>query len=273
MTTAQILPVSSGTGFTDVYTASTTPVGTKLLIQNLSSSALLICLHSTAQEHGIVLLPFEQFVVPAGSLGCFVKSTTGYGGVVAVELGAWNIIGAPIDYRVYTGLKGLTTQSFTEANVKNGSQWEVSFENTSLASGASSDLVMITGNQYVLIKNKSINFTGSGIEVAVYKTPTYTGGSNLSIYNLHSGISTPPLTVFKSGATVSNAGTEMAARTYSYGSDTNANQAIGAFHAAGIERVIPPNEVCVLRVTNKAAIPIKVAGYITFYEGEISSLN
>lgn len=273
MTTAQIIHVSSGTGFTDVYTASSTTLGTKMLIQNLSSSALLVCLHSTPQENGIVLLPFEQFIIPSGSLGCFVKTTTGYGGVVAVELGAWSALGAPIDYRVYTGLKGLTTQSFIEANVKNGTQWEVSFESTSIASGANSDAILVTGNQYVLIKSRLLNFTGSEIEVSVYKNSTYTGGSNLPIYNLNTVIGGSPLAVMKTGVTVTSIGTEIASKTHYYGTDTNVNQAVGSFSVAGIERVLAPNTIYLLRIINQAATSIKLAGYITFYEGEISSLN
>lgn len=273
MTTAQVFPVAPGTGFTNVYTASSTTLGTKLLIQNLSSSALLVCLHATAQDNGIVILPFEQFIVPAGSLGCFVKTTTGYGGVIAVELGAWSAIGAPIDHRVYTGLKAFTTQPFVESNVKNGTQWEVSFENNSVAAGSNVDAVMTTGNQFVLIKSRLISFTGSEIEASVYKNPIFTGGSDLPIYNLNTGFVAAPLAVVKAGVTVSNIGTEIAAKTHSYGSDTNAHQTVGAYNVVGIERVLQPNTSYLLRIYNQSAITIKVAGYITFYEGEISSLN
>jgi len=273
MTTAQLVPVASGSGFTDVYTASSIPVGTKILIQNLSSSTLLISLHVSAQEHGIILLPFEQFIVPAGSLGCFVKTTSGYGGRIAVELGAWNAIGAPVDYRVYTGLKGLTVQPFIEANVKNGTQWEVSFENSAVLAGASVDAVLQTGDQYVLIKSRLLSFTGSEIEASVYKNPTFTEGTNLPVYNLNTAVTSSPLAVFKSGVIVSNTGTEIAAKTHAYGADTNVNQAIGSYSVAGIERVLLPNTAYLLRITNQAATSIKISGYITFYEGEISTLN
>lgn len=273
MTTAQIIPVPEDTGFTDVYTASSTTLGTKMLIQNLSSSALLVCLHSTPQENGIVLLPFEQFIIPSGSLGCFVKTTTGYGGVIAVELGAWNALGAPVDQRVYTGLKGLTVQPFTEANVKNGTQWELSFENPSLAAGASADAILTTGLSYVLVKSRVIVFTGSEIEVSVYKNTTYTNGTSVPIYNLNTAIGGVPLSTAKAGVTVVTLGTEVAAKTHAYGTDTNVNQAVGSFNVAGLERVLAPSTNYLLRVTNQSATSIKVAGYITFYEGEISSLN
>lgn len=273
MTTAIIASVSAGSGFTNIYTATSTPVGTKMLLQNLSSSPLLVCLFATAQENGVVILPFEHYIVPAGSLGCFVKTTTGYGGAIAVELGAWNAIGAPIDYRVYTGLKALTTQPFIESNVKNGTQWEVSFENAAVVAGGNADAVMQTGNQYVLVKNRQVSFTGSEIEISVYKNPTYTGGTPLPVYNLNTSFATAPLATLYAGVSVTSVGTEIAAKTHAYGSDTNANQTVGSYNVIGIERVLQPNTAYLLRIQNQSAITAKVAGYITFYEGEISSLN
>lgn len=273
MSTAKLVPVASGSGFTNVYTASSIPLGTKLLIQNTTSSPLIVCLYATASDQGFVVQPLEHYVVPAGVLGCFVKTTTGFGGNITVEMGAWNVIGAPVDERVYTGLKAFTVQPFIESNVKNGTQWEVSFENTSLAAGANSDAIMVTGSQYVLIKSRLLNFTGSEIEASVYKNSTYTGGSLLPIYNLNTVIGGAPLATVRAGVTVSSVGTEIAARTHSYGTDTNVNQAVGSFNVVGLERVLAPNSTYLLRITNQSATTIKVAGYITFYEGEISSLN
>lgn len=80
MSTAKIVSVTSGSGFTNVYTASSIPLGTKLLIQNTTSSPLIVCLYATASDQGFVVQPLEHYVVPAGVLGCFVKTTTGFGG-------------------------------------------------------------------------------------------------------------------------------------------------------------------------------------------------
>lgn len=273
MSTGKTLPVAPGMGFTNVYTLANIPLGTKLLIQNISSSPLFVCLYSTAQEQGFVLQPYEHYVVPANAEGCFVKTTTGYGGVIAVEPGAWNVIGGNLDERVYTGLKGLTVQPFIEANVKNGSQWEVSFENNSLASSAYSDTILTTGSEYVLVKSRLLSFTGSEIEASVYKNPTFTGGSVLTIYNLNTETGGTPLAVMKTGATVSNVGTEVAAKSHAYGTDTNVQQAVGTYNVNGLERVLQPNTSYLLRIQNQATTTIKLAGYITFYEGEISSLN
>jgi len=273
MSLGKTISVLAGAGYTNVYSTSSIPVGTKILIQNLSSSELFVCLYASAQDQGFVLESYAQYIVPSGSLGCFVRSTNTRGGLLAVEMGAWNAIGAPVDERVYTGLKALTTQPFIEANVKNGSQWEVSFENNSVAAGTSVDAVMTTGNQYVLIKSRQISFTGSEIEASVYKNPSFTGGSTLPIYNLNTSFSVSPLAAIKAGVNVSSIGTEVAAKSHAYGADTNVNQTSGSYSVTGLERVLQPNTAYLLRILNQSSITVKIAGYITFYEGEISTLN
>ncbi len=75
------------------------------------------------------------------------------------------------------------------------------------------------------------------------------------------------------GVTVTSIGTEVAAKTHAYGTDTNVNQAVGSYSVTGIERVLLPNTRCILRIINQSSVSIKLSGYITFYEGEISSLN
>jgi hypothetical protein len=273
MSTGKIISVSPGTVFTNIYTEASIPLGTKLLIQNVSSSPILVCLYSSPQEQGFVVLPFDHYVVPSGVQGCFVRTTSGLGGTLSVEVGAWNAIGVPLDERVYTGLKALTVQPFIESNVKNGTQWEVSFENNSVPAGSNVDAVMTTGNQYVLIKSRQISFTGSEIEASVYKNPTFTGGSNIAVYNLNTSIIASPSAILKTGVVVTSTGLEIAAKTHAYGTDTNVNQSTGSFNVLGLERVLQPNTSYLLRIANQSTITIKVAGYITFYEGEISSLN
>lgn len=270
MTTSVKIP---NTGYIDIYQELNIPVGTKLLIQNQGPAEIQISTHTVADTDGLVTPPFSFRIIPAGSLGCFIRATTNSGGLVAVEIGGWSTIGAPTDERVYNGLKAFTVQPFIEANVKNGTQWELSFENNNVASGASVDIIKTTGSKHVLVKNRILHFTGSELDVAVYKNTIFTGGTTVPIYNLNTQIGGTPLTTVKTAATVTSVGTEVAARVHAYGTDTNVNQAVGSFNVSGIERVLAPNTTYMLRMTNQAATAVKISGYITFYEGEISSLN
>lgn len=273
MSTGKVINIPSGETFTNVYTASGIALGTKLLIQNLSSSELFVSLYATAQNQGFVVKPYDYYIVPSGSLGCFVRNTSEYGGYISVEMGAWNAIGAPIDERVYTGLKGLTVQSFVEANSKNGTQFELSYNNNAVPAGGNFDFVLRTGSKPVLIKSRQISFTGTGVEVRVYKDSVNTDGTSVPIYNLNTDLLLGTLVQAVTAPTITSTGTEIGARNITYGVADTLNKPIGTFTVGGNERVLKTNTNYLLRVTNLDTSPCKVSTYITYYEGEISSLN
>lgn len=45
------------------------------------------------------------------------------------------------------------------------------------------------------------------------------------------------------------------------------------YTATGLERVLAPNTTYTLVVTNNSADPCKISIFVTYYEGELSSLN
>lgn len=92
---------------------------------------------------------------------------SGDAGVVAIDVGGYNIPNHGIDERVYTGLKAFAIQPFIEANVKNSTEWEFSSINSSLGAGLAQDAVFIVGSQPMLIKNRQITFTGAQITISV----------------------------------------------------------------------------------------------------------
>lgn len=260
--------------FTNIYTALSTAVGTKLAIQNQSSDPIVVCIAASAAENKGFVVEVGQYVtIPAGSSGCFVKTVTNESGVISVQLGGWSIPNAPLDERVYNGLKGLTVQPFIENNVKNSTQWEYASQNNALLAGTFQDAVFIVGAQPVLIKSRQIVFTGASITAQVFESPTYTGGTLASLYNLNRMKPVACLSQVKTGVTTSATGTQVAAPTYAYGTDSQGNRAVGTFSVTGLERVLAPNTTYLLRITNNDTATAKVSTYVTFYEGEISSLN
>lgn len=260
--------------FTNIYTALSTIVGTKLAIQNQSSDPVVVCIAASAAENKGFVVEVGQYVtIPAGSSGCFVKTVTNESGVVSVQLGGWEIPNAPIDERVYTGLKAFVVQNFIEANVKNSTQWEFATQNNSLAAGTFQDAVLIVGAQPILIKSRQIVFTGAAITAQVFEAPTYTGGTTQPIYNLNRTNPLACLSVMKTGVTTTVTGSQVAAPTYAYGTESQGNRAVGTFSVTGLERVLAPNTTYLLRITNNDTATAKVSTYVTFYEGEISSLN
>lgn len=261
-------------GFTNLYTAASITVGMKLGLQNLSSDPIIITLGTSGSvNNGYILNPLESTVIPAGVTGCFVQTVTGEAGVVALDVGGYNIHGMSIDERVYTGLKALTVQPFIESNVKNSTEWEFSSINSNLGAGLSQDAVFIVGSQPVLIKNRQITFTGAQITAQLFEAPTYTGGTPAVMHNLNRITPNAPLSTSRYGVTVSDTGTECGAPTYALGATDQGNRTVGTFTVTGLERVLKPNTTYLLRITNNDTVAVKVATYVTFYEGEISSLN
>lgn len=261
--------------FSDVYSALSVAVGTKLAIQNQGPDEILVCIAPTATNNaGYILQPFEFLIVPAGSTGCFVKCMENPLGRISAQVGGWNVPTAQIDERVYTGLKGLTVQSFTEVNSKNGTQYEFSFVNEALAASANLDVVLTVGSKPVLIKNKDISFTGTEISSVVYKGAVFTAGTALSIYNLNTTAGFgAPLSAAKQQPTITDTGSQISANVKSYGIANQGNKTSGTFQTSGAEIVLQPNTNYLFRITNLNGEACKVSGYVSFYEGELSSEN
>jgi len=260
--------------WTNIYTASGLAVGSKIYIQNQSSDFIKVFVGTTPTDNaGDIVEPFGYAVIAAGVSGAHARTVDGVGGVLAVSRNVESLMGAPIDERVYTGYKAFTIQNFIESNVKNSTQWEFSSQNLALAAGAFQDAVFIVGDQPVLIKSRQIVFTGAAVTAQVFETPTYTGGTTASIYNLNRITPTACLSSIKTGVTASATGTQIAAPTFAYGTDAQGNRVVGTFTVTGLERVLKPNTTYLLRITNNDTVTCKIGTYVTFYEGEISSLN
>lgn len=89
--------------------------------------------------------------------------------------------GPTVDPRVYAGLQAFTTQLFTEANVKNGTQFAASSYFTGLTAGETLDAIIITGGKPVIIKGQYVSIKDGGDVICDwYKNPEYTGGTNLT---------------------------------------------------------------------------------------------
>lgn len=175
---------------------------------------------------------------------------------------------------LYTGLRAMTVQSYTEANVKNGAQYEFSSPRTTLASSGASSVttsVLRTGLLPVLIKSRVIQYTGKGITARLYEGGTFTVGSGtaLPIYNMRRKAPVPATgCTTRSGVTVTALGTECGAPTVGIGSTGNGQNVTGAFQVQGVERWLEPNTTYFLQITNDSTTdPTDISVYVTYYEG------
>lgn len=170
----------------------------------------------------------------------------------------------------FVGLRALTVQSYIEANVKNGVQYEVSSYNPALGVGLSQDTVFITGSQPVLVKTRLIGHDSNKmVDARVYKNTVFTAGSGQVVpyFNLNDRNPVAGGVTIRAGAAISNIGTEFGAATYSIGTSAQAQNTVGTFQNSGFERLLSPNTTYALRVTNNGTQPCQVSAYLSWYEG------
>lgn len=168
---------------------------------------------------------------------------------------------------LFNGNRAITQQNYTEANVKNGSQFELSSAPVSLSAGANLDLVFITGNVPVIIKGRTVKFNGILLTTRVYRAPTYTGGAPVTPFNLNDINPNATTVQILAGATVTSPGIEFGAPTYEIGSAGLGNVQISTYSTLGVERVLRPNTVYLQRTTNDDTSAQLVTGALTWYEG------
>lgn len=169
---------------------------------------------------------------------------------------------------IYTGTRAVTSQSYLEANVKNGLQYEFSSFNPTLASNTPQYAIFKTGSKPVILKSRIISFTGTNITADVYVNSVFTGGTQQPIYNLRTDDKAIETTVqIISGVTVTNVGNKVAATTYGVGSGGQGQNVVGSFAVSGVERILDANKEYLLEIKNTGGSTCAVAVYATWYEG------
>lgn len=215
------------------------------------------------------LLPLTGPIVLStyGAVSGYRVTITGLSG--GAGMAAWVAQAAPEGFPpgAFVGLRALTTQSYIEANVKSGVQYEVSSYNPALAAGANQDTIFTTGASAVLIKTRQVGFDAAKLEARVYGGTTYTGGSLVPYFNLNLRNPVAGSVAIRSGATISAAGTEIGAASYMIGSTEVGGRTVGTFQLSGLERLLNPNTTYMLRISNTSAAPSQVSTYISWYEG------
>jgi len=172
---------------------------------------------------------------------------------------------------LFEGTRAMTTQSYIEANVKNGVQFEVSSYNAALAAGASQDTIFATGSKIVLVKTRLIGHdSNKEVEARVYKNTAFTAGSGSVVpsFNLNDRNPVASTITIRAGATIQNIGTEFGAPTYSIGTSGQGQNTVGTYQNSGFERLLQPNTNYALRVTNNGTQPCQIAAYLSWYEGD-----
>jgi hypothetical protein len=173
------------------------------------------------------------------------------------------------DY-AFTGFRALCTQSYTEANVKNGVQFETSLLVPTIAIGAVVGTLFTTGAKPVIIKDRQVATTCTQSELHVYSGPTATAGTTVPTFNLNNipGNASTSTVIVAQAATITANGTEIAAPTYVVGTTGNGQTLFGTYAATGAERILAPNTTYLLTFKNTGTVIGAAAVYTTWYEGQ-----
>lgn len=225
------------------------------------------------RENGLLWRPVNKFSAnewafngPCKQVQISLAGVTGY---TTYRAEVWRA-NEPIDLTpdgVFSGLRATTFQGYTEANVKNGVQYEVSNNVAALANAANLDTIFITGANPVLIKSRLVKFNGTSLLTRVYRAPTYTGGTPVAYFNLNDRNPVAGGVSILGGANVTAPGTEFGAPTYDIGSEGQGNSSLSTYSTFGVERLLRPNTTYLQRITNDSGAAQRVTGFLTWYEG------
>ncbi len=142
--------------------------------------------------------------------------------------------------RAFEGTRALTVQSYGEAASKLGKIHELSVLVENMSDGQLNQTIFLTGSLPVVLRLREASFTGAGVILGVYESPTYTGGVELTTYNATRISPLVSEAKFYSGATITDIGTQAFPFEYLIGNASNNGKG-----ATGVQsdrrRVLKPN--------------------------------
>jgi hypothetical protein len=166
---------------------------------------------------------------------------------------------------VFSGTRAITTQLYTEANIKNGTQHEGSTLLT-IAGNQNNDTIFLTGSLPVSLKTRSIGFTGDGVSSFIYQAPTYTGGSAVAYQNPNAINPITGLSQIIVGSTVSADGVLIFAPSHFIGNTSKQGKG-GLVNQSGQEKILKPNTAYLFRITSLDGQSQQVSSTLSWYEG------
>lgn len=170
---------------------------------------------------------------------------------------------------IFNGRRAITTQSYTEANVKLGVQFEASKLWPAIAAGGVTYSIFKTGAKPVSLKARNLAFTGDGIKSDIFANPVYSGGTPDFVYYNSSDISDlvgeVDITI---SPTVTDEGTQVFASSYALGNTSKQGRGASGI-AVGAESILKPNTEYLLKLTSLGGDAQDISSFLYWYEGDL----
>lgn len=173
-------------------------------------------------------------------------------------------------FQMRKGVAAVVTQDYSEANAKNGVQWEISRRLTGVASGARNTSIILTGDLPVDLKSRVFGYTGDGLFADIYESPTYTGGTEVGNTPYNMSRINPATKQFKvlTGFTLTDDGVQCGATIYALGPRATASQGLSP-RPFGANRILEPNTAYLLTFTSLDTQPQDIMARLDMYEGTL----
>lgn len=182
---------------------------------------------------------------------------------------------APVDtpQGLFTGLAAVTTQPYTEANVKNGVQfymravWPTA---DLIVQGTTRKIFFQTGAKPVVIKQREFQYVSEELAINLYSNPVGVGvtGTALTIRNYNAVNPVATTVTARVNVTTTSDGTLLDGPEYFFGAANAAQRSAGSI-PQGRERILAPNSSFLVTITASAGIGNSRAQYfLDWYEGD-----
>ena len=177
-----------------------------------------------------------------------------------------------IQESVIGGNEAVTTQSFSELNSKNGSQYEVEIPFPAIVNLTPVYYGFETGSNPVILKQRDIYGAFVNAKYEVFTDATYTGGDVVNAFNNNDLVINPTGVNIVTNPTVTVEGDQFGAVTSLLGSEGVGHRSLTSFGSQTGEKILKPNTKYLVKITNLDVLAIGIlAVRLYYYEGLLSS--
>lgn len=138
---------------------------------------------------------------------------------------------------------------------------------SAVASGANTDSTFTTGAKPVVLYERNVDRSGSGVSAQIFEAPTTSGGTSAVAYSTNRNMTITPTVTLLTGVTTTATGTQVTATSYAIGNASNQGQ--GGQAVLGELVYLKPNTTYLLRLTNLDAAAANITSFIAWAEGNL----
>ena len=271
----QIVPVfgagMNGGALQVIIAASVAPAaGTIQVEQRLAGSSQWMLVPHATGDLSEVPLSFTAY----GNIDAYRFTIAGLSGGAGLVMWLADVEGIGFPDGAFTGLRALTVQPYTEANVKNGLQFFVRatwpLGDTIEATTGVRKIWFKTGAKPVIVKLRDFQYVAEEMRIRLFSGPTGVSGGTPLVVNNYNSVNPIASTVqvVKNVTTVSN-GTEFAGTDaeYFFGESAMGNRSSASI-PQGRERILPANTEFLVEIANTGSGSARAQYYLDWYEGD-----